>query len=380
MIFLDNCTTTKIDEEVLKAMEPYLTKKYGVSAGLYNSAQEADEAIERAQELIANGLKTKPEEIVFTDSGTEANNLAIKGIAYANKGKHLIISKIEHPSVTACALELEKKGFEVDYVDVDPKGFVHPEQIERIVREDTILVSIIYVSHEIGTIEPIREIVEVVKEKNPQTYFHTDAAMAFGKIPIETEGVDLITLSSHKIHGPKGAGALFVREGTKIKPITHGLISKFELKPGAENVPAIVGFGKAAEIAIRDLEKNAKKVKKLQNFLVKGIESKIPNVILNGPREKRSPYNLNFSFKYIEGESIVLRLNEKGIEAATESRCAERELKPNPTLIAIGVPPEVAHGAIRFTLSKYNTKEEMDYLLGVLPKIVEELREISPFG
>jgi len=277
--------------------------------------------------------------------------------------------------------ELAKRGFKIDYLEVDREGFINMEQLENLLTDETILVSIMHVNHEIGTIEPIKEVGKLLKEKKQKIYFHVDAQSSYTKIPIDVQdfNIDLLTLSSHKIHGPKGVGALYIRQGTKIEPVLKGYISVHRLRPGTENIPGIVGFAKAAEIAFANFEKHVSHMRSLRDKLIKGIEDNIPEVVLHGPRgDKRSPSNVNFSFKYIEGESITLYLDMYGICVSTGSACASRKLEPSHVLTAIGVPPEIAHGSIMFSLSRYNTEEEIDYVLDVLPKVIEKLRSISP--
>ena len=382
-VYLDNGTTTQVAREVVDAMLPYFTEKFGHPLFLYSLGQEAADAVEKAQKTIARTINAAGEEIVFTSSATEANDLAIRGIAHANRkaGNHIITTKIENPSVLKPCEMLEKDGFKVDYLDVDPQGFVNLEQLQKLINENTILVSVAHVNDEIGTIEPIEEVGKLLQKQKHKIYFHVNAAASYARVPIDVKrgGVDLLSLSAHKIHGPKGVGALYLREHTKIAPVTYGYISMFPLKPGTENVPAIVGFSKAAEIAFDSFEKNVNHMRNLQEKLMNGIEEKISHVVLHGPRgEKRSPANVNYSFKYVEGESVLLHFDLNGISVATGSACATRKLEPSHVLTAIGVIPEISHGAIRFTLSRYNTGEEIDYVLDVLPKVIENLRRISP--
>lgn len=382
-VYLDNGTTTQVAKEVLDAMLPYFKEKFGHPLFLYSLGQEAADAVESAQRTIAGTINAAGDEIVFTSSATEANDLAIRGIAHANRGagNHIVTTKIENPSVLRPCEMLEKEGFKVDYLDVDSQGFVDLKQLQKLINEKTILVSVAHVNDEIGTIEPIEEIGRLLEEQKHKICFHVNAAASYARVPIDVKrtGIDILSLSAHKIHGPKGAGALYVRKGTKIEPIAYGYISMFPLKPGTENVPAIVGFGKAAELAFENFEKNVKHMRDIRDKLMDGIEKKISHVMLHGPRgEKRSPSNVNYSFKYVEGESILLHLDLNGISVATGSACATRKLEPSHVLTAIGVRPEIAHGAIRFTLSRYDTDEEIDYVLDILPKVIENLRKISP--
>jgi cysteine desulfurase len=384
-VYLDNGTTTPVAKEVLDAMLPYFTEKFGHPIFLYSLGQEAADAVEKAQEIISKTINAKPEEITFTSGATEANDLAIRGILYANRksGNHIITTRIENPSVLRVCEELEKEGFRVDYIDVDPQGFIDLSQLQNLINEKTILVSIMHVNDEIGTIEPIEEVGKILAEQKHKIYFHVDAAASYGRIPIDVERmkIDALSISAHKIHGPKGVGALYLREKTPIEPIIYGYISLFKLKPGTENVPAIVGFGKAAELAFGDFEKYVEHMRKLRDRLMVGIEERVPHVVLNGPRgEKRSPANVNYSFKGVEGESVLLHLDLNGISVATGSACSTRKLEPSHVLSAIGVKPEVAHGSIRFTLSRYNTTEEIDYVLEVVPRVIENLRKMSPIS
>jgi cysteine desulfurase len=381
-VYLDNGTTTQVAQEVLDEMLPYFIEKFGHPIFVYSLGREAADAVERAQEVIAKSINAEREEIIFTSGATEANDLAIRGIAYANRkrGSHIITTKIENPSVLRVCEKLEGEGFKVDYLDVDSQGFVNLDQLEDAIDEKTILVSVMHVNDEIGTIEPIEEIGKILREQKHKVYFHVNAAASYARVPIDVErmNIDALSISAHKIHGPKGVGALYLREGTPVEPISHGYISLFPLRPGTENVPAIVGFAKAAELAFDAFERHVEHMRKLRDKLMEGIE-KIPHVVLHGPRgEKRSPANVNYSFKYVEGESVLLHLDLNGISVATGSACSTRKLEPSHVLTAIGVRPEVAHGAIRFTLSRYNTSEEIDYVLGVLPRVIENLRKISP--
>lgn len=380
---MDNGTTTPVAKEVLDAMLPYFTERFGHPILLYSLGQEAADAIERSQATVARTVSAKPEEMIFTSSATEANDLAIRGVVYANRkqGNQIVTTKIENPSVLRVCEQLEKEGFKVDYLPVDSVGLVDANELEEKITDKTILVSVANVNDEIGTIEPIEEIGKILLEQKRKIFFHVDAAAGYARVPTDVEraGIDLMSLSAHKIHGPKGVGALYVRKGTPIEPTAHGYISLFTLKPGTENVPGIVGFGKAAELAFDGLERHVGHMRKLRDRLMVGIEERVPHVVLNGPKgEKRSPANVNYSFKGVEGESILLHLDLNGISVATGSACSTRKLEPSHVLTAIGVKPEVAHGSTRFTLSRYNTGEEIDYVLGVVPRVIENLRKISP--
>jgi cysteine desulfurase len=382
-VYLDNGTTTRVAEEVLDAMVPYFTDKFGHPSSVYSLGQEAADAVERAQKIIAGTVNAKQEEMIFTSGATEANDIAIRGMAYANrkKGDHIITTKVENPSVLRVFEKLEKEGFKVDYIKVDSQGFVDLDQLLNSINEKTILASVMQVNDEIGTIEPIEDIGKILLEQEHKICFHVDAAASYARVPIDVERmkIDAMSISAHKIHGPKGVGALYLRENTPIEPIIYGYISLFKLKPGTENVPGIAGFGKAAELSFDNFEKQVEHVRGLRDMLMAGVEEKIQHLVLHGPRgDERSPANVNYSFKYVEGESILLHLDLNGISVATGSSCATRKLESSHVLTAIGVKPEVARGAIRFTLSRYNTAEEIDYTLGVLPKVIENLRKISP--
>ncbi len=378
-VYLDHGATTPVDKEVVKAIAPYYTSKFGNASSLHEFGQKAKEALENAREVIAKKLNSDPKEIVFTGSGSESDNLAIKGVAYASKdkGNHIITSKIEHPAVLETCKALEKEGFNVTYISVDKEGFVDIEELKKSITNKTILVSIMHANNEIGTIIPIEKIGNICKEKN--IYFHTDAVQSFTKVPIDVKkmNIDLLSLSAHKIHGPKGIGALFVKNGTKIQKIIHGGHQENNKRAGTENIPGIVGFAKAVELAN---EEHIDYMAKLRDKLIENLE-KISNSQLNGPRgNKRLCNNVNFSFHFIEGESALLRLDMKGIAVSTGSACSSQSLTPSHVLTAIGLKPEIAHGSLRFTLGRENTEKEIDYVLKVLPKIVEELREISPLA
>lgn len=377
---MDHAATTPVDPRVMEAMKPFFSEKYGNPSSLYSFAQEAKKAMEEAREKIADLINSSSSEVIFTSGGTESDNLAIKGVAFANKkkGKHIITSSIEHHAVLHPCEWLEKMGFEVTYLPVDNKGFVSVDKLEEEIRNDTILISIMHANNEIGTIEPIEEIGKIAKERG--IYFHTDAVQTVGKIPVDVEkmNVDLLTISGHKMYGPKGVGALYVRKGTKITPLIHGGGHERNLRSGTENVSGIVGFGKAAELAAREMDKEAKRLVKLRDRLIEGA-LKIENSWLNGPRKRRLPNNVNIGFKFIEGESLILELDFSGIYANTGSACSSKSLKPSHVLTAIGLRPEETHGSLRFTLGKQNSDEDVDYVLEVLPNVVERLRRISPF-
>jgi cysteine desulfurase len=379
-VYMDYAATTPVDPRVLEAMKPYFLKKYGNSMSLHRWGREAKEALEESREKVASMMNAEPREIIFTSSATESNNLALKGIAFANKekGKHIIVSAIEHHCVLESAHWLEKQGFKVTYLPVDKYGLINLNQLENAIRKDTILVSIMHANNEIGTIEPIEKIGKICREKG--IYFHTDAAQSFGKIPIDVKKmkVDLLTVNAHKMYGPKGVGALFVREGTEIEPLLHGGGHEFGLRSSTINVAGIVGFATAVEIQKKEMDSDARKQAKMRDKLIKEV-LKIEDSHLNGHPTKRLPNNTNFWFAFIEGESLVMRLDMHGIAASTGSACSSESLEPSHVLLAIGLKPHEAHGSLRLTLGKYNTEEDVDYVLEVLPKVVEDLRKISPF-
>jgi len=380
--YLDYAATTPVDPRVLKAMLPYFTEKFGNSVSLHTFGQEAKKALEKTRSIMAKALNAKDKnEIIFTSSATESNNLAIKGIAFANKnkGKHIIISSIEHSCVLNSAEWLEKQGFKVTKIKVDKYGLIDPKEIEKAIRKDTILVSIIHANNEIGTIEPIEEIGKICEKK--KVYFHTDAVQSFAKIPIDVQKmkIDLLTASSHKLYGPKGAALLYIKKGTKIEPLIHGGGHEFGLRASTVNIPAIVGFGKAVEICEKEMKKESKRQIKLRDKLINGVLKKIPDSYLNGHLKKRLPNNTNFRFDYIEGEAIIMDLNSYGIAGSTGSACSSEKLEPSHVLLACGLRPEQVHGSLRLTIGRWTKKEDIDYLLKTLPKTIEKLRKLSPY-
>lgn len=380
-IYMDYAATTLVDPRVVKAMLPYFSKKFGNTMSLYSFGQEAKQALEESREVVAGLINAKPNEIIFTSSATESNNLALKGIAFANKnrGNHIIISSIEHPCVIESANWLEKQGFEITKSKVDKYGLINPLDIKKTIKKETILVSIIHASNEIGTIQPIAEIGEICREKG--VYFHTDTAQSFGKIPIDVNkmNIDLLTASSHKMYGPKGAALLFIRDGVKIEPILHGGGQEMGLRSSTINLPAIVGFAKSCEIAKREMRKESIRLIKLRNKLIKRVLKKIPESYLNGHLQKRLPNNANFWFKFVEGESIVMRLDLLGVAASTGSACSSVKLEPSHVLTAIGLKHEQAHGSLRLTLGRWTKESDIDFVLKILPDIIRDLRRISPF-
>ena len=379
---MDHAATTSTDVEVVKAMEPYFSLKYGNPNSIHSFGQEAREAIEEAREKIAHLIGANPSEIVFTAGGTEADNYAIKGIAWANqkKGNHIITSKIEHHAVLHSCQFLEKQGFRVTYLPVDKYGLIDPEDVKKAITDKTILVTIMHANNEIGTIEPIKEISKVVKKAG--VYFHIDSVQTVGHIPIDVNdlGVDMLSMSGHKFYGPNGVGALYLRKGTRIVNLIDGGAQEKNRRAGTENVAGIVGLGKAAELAEERLTQGKeKKIVRLRDKLIKGIIDKIENVRLNGHPTNRLSGNANFCFEFIEGESMLLRLDMEGVAASSGSACTSGSLTASHILLAIGLPPEIAHGSLRLTLGKDNTEEEIDYVIDILPGIIEKLRALSPF-
>ncbi|HOA55723.1 MAG: cysteine desulfurase NifS [Acetivibrionales bacterium] len=379
-IYFDHAATTPVKREVLEAMLPYFEEKYGNPSSVYSIGRASKKAIEEARESVAGIIGAEPREIYFTGSGTEADNWAIKGAAYANmkKGKHIITTSIEHHAVLHTCQYLESDGFEVTYLPVDEYGLVSPEQLEAAIRPDTILISVMYANNEIGTIQPIAEIGRIAKEKG--IVFHTDAVQAMGNIRIDVSklNVDMLSMSSHKFYGPKGVGALYVRKGTKLTSFIHGGAQERGRRASTENVPAIVGLAKALELADKNMDHHNEKLIALRDRTIREIEKNIPFVRLNGHREMRLPGNVNFSFDFIEGESLLLMLDLKGIAASSGSACTSGSLDPSHVLLAIGLSHETAHGSLRITFGDGNTDEEVDYLMEVLPEIVQRLREMSP--
>ncbi|HHW12630.1 MAG TPA: cysteine desulfurase NifS [Firmicutes bacterium] len=380
MIYLDHAATTPVKPEVLEAMLPYFTEHYGNPSSIYKVAQRNKKAIDDARAVVAGHLGAQPNEIFFTSGGTEADNWAIKGMAEAlkEKGNHIITTNIEHHAVLHPCQYLEKNGFEVTYLEVDPDGLVSAEQVEAAIRPETILITIMYANNEIGTIMPIAEIGAVAKKHG--IVFHTDAVQAVGHLPIDVhaQNIDLLSLSGHKFYGPKGTGALYVRRGLKLPPLLHGGGQERNRRAGTENVPGIVGLAKALDLACQDMEAKNAKIKALRDYLIDGIKARIPYCRLNGHREKRLPNNVNFSFEFIEGESLLLLLDMEGIAASSGSACTSGSLDPSHVLLALGLPHEQAHGSVRFTLGENNTREEMDVVLAKLPAFVERLRSMSP--
>lgn len=381
-VYMDHAATTFTKPEVVEAMLPFMKERFGNPSSLYSIGREAKEAVETAREQLAKALGANPEELYFTSGGTESDNWAIKGTAFARKkkGKHIITTPIEHHAVLYPCKYLETQGFDVTYLPVDSYGLVDPAEVETAIRDDTILISVMYANNEIGTIEPIPEIGEIAREY--EIPFHTDAVQVIGKIPLEMKkkdiNVDMLSLSSHKFYGPKGIGALYLREETEIDNYMHGGGQERKKRAGTENVAGIVGLGKAIELATGNIEKHNEKMKKMRDRLLAGT-LEISDSRLNGHLEKRLPDNLNFSFEYIEGESLLLMLDEMGICSSTGSACSSGSLDPSHVLRAIGLPPEIAQGSLRLTLGDENSEEDIDYVLEVLPETVGKLRAMSPF-
>jgi cysteine desulfurase len=379
-VYMDNSATTPVDPLVVEAMLPYFSEKFGNPSSLYTIGRQARKAIEESRQKVADLIGAKKEEIIFTGSGTESDNLAIKGIAYKNrkKGDHIITSSIEHHAVLHTCKYLETQGFKVTYLPVDKDGLVNPKDVEKAITPQTILITIMHANNEIGTIQPIEEIGKITREKNIP--LHTDAVQTTGKIPVNVDalGVSLLSISAHKIYGPKGVGALYLRKGTFVEPQLHGGGHERNLRSSTENVPGIVGFGKACELAKEHLPEEARMVG-LRDRLIKGI-LEIKDSYLNGHPVKRLPNNANVRFSYIEGESMILNLDMKGVAASTGSACSSTSLEPSHVLMAIGLKPEEAHGSLRLTLGRGNTQEDVDYVISVLPEIVNKLRMISPLA
>ncbi|HAF66936.1 MAG TPA: cysteine desulfurase NifS [Clostridiales bacterium UBA9857] len=382
LVYLDHSATTPVRPEVLAAMLPYFANKFGNASSVHRWGYEARQAINDAREKVASLIEASPNEILFTSGGTESDNLAIRGVAHSRKakGKHLITSQIEHHAVLHTFEALQKEGFEVTFVPCDKYGLIDPDDIKRAIRKDTILISIMHGQNEVGTIEPIKDIGAIAREHG--VLFHTDAVQSAGKVPIDVRdmNIDLLTVSSHKIYGPKGVGALYVRKGVRLVPQITGGAHERRMRAGTENVPGIVGFGEACRLAKADLPEESQRLANLRDKLIQGILDKIPDVVLNGHPTLRLPHNVNVSVKYLEGESILLNLDRMGVAASSGSACTSGSLEPSHVLLAMGLSHETAHGSLRFTLGRSNTEEDIDYVLEVLPPIVEKLRSMSPLG
>ena len=380
MIYMDHSATSPVDPEVFEAMTPYFTEGFGNASTLYKLGRDAKMAMETARKQVASLINAEPKEIIFTSGGTESDNIAIKGTVYRlkNKGNHIITSNIEHPAVTETCKYLEKNGFEVTYVPVDKEGLVHPEDVEKAITDKTVLITIMHANNEIGTIQPIAEIGKIAREHG--IYFHTDAVQSVGKIPVDVKSmnVDMLSLSSHKLYGPKGIGALYIKKGVRLEPIIHGGGHERGLRPGTENVPAIVGLGKACEISEKNLDKDMEHLKKLRDKLIDSVLEQNEEAYLNGHRTQRLPGNVNFRFTGIEGESLILHLDSKGIAASTGSACSSIKLEPSAVLMAIGLKEVEAHGSLRLSLGRENTEEDVDYTIKAIKEVVDTLRKMSP--
>lgn len=380
LIYLDNAATTKTAPEVVEAMLPYFTEHYGNPSSVYGFAAANKEVVVSQREVIAGALGAAPNEIYFTAGGSESDNWALVATAeaYGARGKHIITSKIEHHAILHTCEYLEKRGFEITYLDVDENGIVDLAQLRQAIREDTILISVMYANNEIGTIQPIQEIGAIAREHG--ILFHTDAVQAFGQIPIDVDAchIDMLSASGHKLNGPKGIGFLYIRKGVKIRSFIHGGAQERRRRAGTENVPGIVGFGKAVERAVSTMEERTAKEIELRDYLIQRIETEIPFCRLNGDRQKRLPNNVNFSFQFIEGESLLIMLDMKGICASSGSACTSGSLDPSHVLLAIGLPHEIAHGSLRMTPNEEITKEDLDYVVDSLKEIIQNLRNMSP--
>ena len=379
-IYLDNAATTKTDPRVVEAMLPYFTEHYGNPSSVYEFSTPCKQAIGAVRETIAKSLGAKPGEIYFTAGGTESDNWAIKATAeaYASKGKHIITSKIEHHAVLHTCEYLEKRGFEVTYVDVDENGIVKVDELKRAIRPDTILISVMFANNEIGTIEPIKEIGQIAKDNG--ILFHTDAVQAYGHLPIHVDEyhIDMLSSSAHKLNGPKGIGFLYIRTGLKTRSFIHGGAQERKRRGGTENVPGIVGYGKAVELAMASMEEREEKERGLRDYLIGRVMAEVPFVRLNGHRSQRLSNNANFAFQFIEGESLLIMLDGSGICGSSGSACTSGSLDPSHVLLAIGLPHEIAHGSLRLTVSPDNTREEMDLVVDRIKEIVKKLRQMSP--
>ena len=379
-IYMDHAATTAVKEEVLQEMLPYFSQIYGNPSSIYSFGRDAKRAIEVARDKVAKVLGANPSEIFFTAGGSESDNWAVKGVAYANrkKGNHIITTAIEHHAVLDTCKYLEKNGFQITYLPVDEYGLITAQQVADAITEKTILITVMYANNEIGVIQPIQEIGKIAKQKG--IYFHTDAVQAIGAIPVLISDlhVDFLSLAAHKFYGPKGIGALYIRRGVQLETFMHGGAQERNKRAGTENVPGIVGLGKAIEIAVNQLDSYSSHVQHLRDRLITEVMSKVPNVRLNGHPTKRLPGNVNFSIEYIEGESLLLSLDMKGIAASSGSACTSGSLDPSHVLLAIGLPHEIAHGSLRLTLGEENTDDDVDYCVEVIPGIVNRLREMSP--
>lgn len=379
-IYLDYAATTPTHPEVVKAMLPYFADAFGNPSSIHSYGQEAKGAVEEARGKIAEFIDARSKEIVFTSGGTEADNLALKGVAYANehKGNHIVTTSIEHHAILETCKFLQERGFEITYLPVDECGLVDPQDVKKAITDKTVLISIMHANNEIGTIEPIAEIGRIAKEK--EIYFHTDSAQTFGHLPVSVDdlNVDLLSISAHKLYGPKGIGALYVRKGTRLTPFMQGGEQERGYRAGTENVPAIVGFGRAVELAQQEMEKEAERLTYLRDKLIKGFLERVGHIHLNGHPTRRLPNNVNVSVDFVEGESMILNLDLEGVCASTGSACSSSSLEPSHVLLALGHSPEQAYSSLRFTLGRENTVEDIERVLEILPRIVARLRAMSP--
>ena len=380
-VYMDYSATTPVKKEVLDAMIPYFTEHYGNPSSLYTIGLESKNAISEARQRVASLIGADEKEIFFTACGTESDNWALFGVSDAKKkkGNHIITTKIEHHAILHSCQFLEKHGFDVTYLDVDENGLVDPENLKAAITDQTVMVSIMMVNNEVGTVEPIKELVRVTKEKNKDIIFHTDAVQGLGNVPIDVKdlGVDLMSMSAHKIYGPKGTGALFIKKGVRLSNYIHGGAQENKHRAGTENLAGIVGFGKAAQLAQENFDEHVKHCSSLRDYFVQQVLERIPDTQVNGTMERRHPGNANITFKFIEGESILLLLDSKGVYVSTGSACSSASLTPSHVLTALGVPVEMIHGTVRFSIGDFTTKEDLDYVLDELTKIVARLREIS---
>ena len=380
IIYLDNAATTKTAKEAVDAMLPFFTEHYGNASSIYSLGAESKKAMTQAREIIAESIGATPAEIYFTAGGSESDNWALVATAeaYASKGKHIITSRIEHHAILHTCDYLKTRGYEITYVDVDENGVIKLDELKKAIRPDTILISVMFANNEIGTIQPIKEIGEIAKEHG--ILFHTDAVQAYGHVHInvDEDHIDMLSTSGHKINGPKGIGFLYIRKGVKIRSFIHGGQQERSRRAGTENIPGIVGYGAAVKRAFESLTERMNKETRLRDYLIGRIEKEIPYCRLNGDRVKRLPNNVNFSFQFIEGESLLIMLDMKGICASSGSACTSGSLDPSHVLLAIGLPHEIAHGSLRLTLSEENTKEEIDYVVDSIKEIVNKLRSMSP--
>ena len=380
IIYLDNAATTRTAPEVVEAMLPYFSENYGNPSSVYGLAGESKKAITESREIIAGALGAKSNEIYFTAGGSEADNWALKAAAeaYQSKGNHIITTKIEHHAILHTCEYLEKRGFEITYLNVDEYGSVKLEDLKKAIRPTTILISVMFANNEIGTIQPIKEIGEIAKKHG--ILFHTDAVQAFGQVPISVDEyhIDMLSSSGHKLNGPKGIGFLYIRSGLKLRSFIHGGAQERKRRAGTENVPGIVGYGKAVERALRTMEERTRKERELRDYLIERVLTEVPFVRLNGHRKNRLPNNVNFSFQFVEGESLLIMLDMEGICASSGSACTSGDLDPSHVLLAIGLPHEIAHGSLRLTLGEETTREDLDFVIDTIKGIVQKLRDMSP--